>query len=353
MTIVASFVNRRFSGSGSVMLPVILLGTERSGTNLLRRYLAAHSEIACPPPAGLISPLASCSHLYLDKRIGDDGVAHWAKAALALIDAHPADWDVPISVDDILSRRIGDSHWDLFRAVNEHYARHELATTWFSKEPEAIHFFADLIAYLPDAKFIYLVRDGRDVAASMLRGGVHEQHVYGAAMRWQRDQAAGIALLEDPSLRERIYLVKYEDFISDHETEVFKIFDFIGCARDEKVFASHRNARIEKQTKDSKLWENLGQPVRADNYGNYKGRLSASEIAIFETVARDPLVYFGYERETSEPRPLTTATRLRIRIETVLNILRNRFDKAIRRENRIRRKFGAVAKRIGAGKPFD
>jgi hypothetical protein len=91
----------------------------------------------------------------------------------------------------------------------------------------------------------------------------------------------------------------------------------------------------------------------AKNYGNYKERLSASEIAIFETITRDQLGYFEYSTEARNEWELTATARLQVKLETVLNILTNQFDKTIRTENSIRRKFRAVAKKIRAGKSFD
>ena len=334
------------------MQPVILLGTERSGTNLLRRYLDAHDEIASPPPAGLIAPMASCSHLYLDGRYGDDGMAQWVRAALALIGAHPADWDMEISPDDILPRIHGPSHWDLFRAFNELYAERHRASTWFSKEPEAVHHVADLVEHLERVKFVYLVRDGRDVAASMLRGGVHDRHIYGAARRWYRDQAAGVQWLEDASVRERIHPVRYEDFIADPEAEMLKLLAFLGHTMDAAIFESHTNERIAKHTRNSALWENLSQPVKADNFGKYRQALSESEIALFESITREQLTYFGYTPDTPPGSPPAVPSRLRIKLAMIEKAVKDHADPSIRREIRIRREFRTVVRKLMDGQPF-
>jgi hypothetical protein len=336
-----------------MMRPVILLGTERSGTNLLRRHLVSHRDIASPPPAGLVAVIAANSHLYLKGQYGDKGMEQCVKAALALIRTHPADWEMDIDVDSVLARLGGTSHWDLFRAFNEYYAEQRNATIWFSKEPDAVHFFDGISKHFPEARFIYLVRDGRDVAASMLKGGVHEVHVLGAARRWQRDQAAGMRLLEDTGSRQKIHFLRYEDFLSNHEAEVLKIFDFIGCSRYAAVGGAQENAGIRKQTKSSALWENLEQPVRTSNFGQYRKALRPADIALFESIAGRQLEYFGYETGPARKTGPGAADRLRIKLESVRNIVRNRADRTIRREQRIRRDFQAVVARIRAGKSFD
>lgn len=334
------------------MLPVILLGTERSGTNLLRRYLDSHTSIASPPPAGLISPMADYSYLYLTGRFGADEMTQWVKVALALIDAHPSDWEISISVEDVLPRLQGKSHWDLFRAFNELYAEKESAEIWLSKEPEAIHHCYEIVAHMPSARFIYLVRDGRDVAASILRGGVHEQHIHGVAKRWHRDQIQGMRLLADPLMRDRIHVVNYENFIANHEVVLGEILEFIGCAWQEGLLASHTNARMERQSKRSRLWKNLDQPIKSDNFGGYKTKLSVSQIRTFETVARDPMSFFDYEVAAPNETSILPGPGLRVRLETMLNVVRNRASKSIREERRNRKAYRAVVSRIMSGDTF-
>jgi len=45
-------------------LPVLIVGAERSGTNLLRALLSTHSKIASPPSAGIIDALGRIQSRY-------------------------------------------------------------------------------------------------------------------------------------------------------------------------------------------------------------------------------------------------------------------------------------------------
>jgi len=334
------------------MQPLILLGTERSGTNLLRRTLEAHSEIASAPPSGLIANMARYRHLYLNGYV-ENGFRSWVRAALALIDAHPSDWELNISEDEVISR-VGDnlSHWRLFEVLNELYAEKKRASYWFSKEPGALDWGYELLAYIPNIKFVYLVRDGRDVAASMLKGGVHEQHIYGAAKRWKHDQLRAMQYLSDSVIKERTFIIRYEDFIADDVSVSKELFDFIGCDYDDKVTLAYEQETIKRHARNSEFWYNLSKPVMKDNFGKYKKSLSRSQINVFESICRKELEFFGYPCESTEDIVLSSVTRGFMLLQTRINRIANKRDKNIKEEFDKRAKFSEISSNISQGRLF-
>ena len=58
--------------SDNFLPAIVIVGSERSGTNLLRALLSTHSRIASPPPAGFI------------ERVGRDSIALFSERSPAL-----------------------------------------------------------------------------------------------------------------------------------------------------------------------------------------------------------------------------------------------------------------------------
>src|SRR5436190_16933042 len=112
--------------------------------------------------------------------------------------------------------------------VNEIYAEHHGCGFWCSKEPGLFRHIPAIAEYLPNAKFVYLVRDGRDVALSLLRGHLHAFHVYFAAEYWAWTQRSCLNALADPAKSARIHVLKYEDLIASPEAVMRALMQFIG-----------------------------------------------------------------------------------------------------------------------------
>ena len=307
--------------SDKFLSPCLILGAERSGTNLLRALLSTHSQIASPPPAGFIEVLGGIQSRYFPighpsylSELIDDVILHTK--------THHNPWDIELDPDVIKAKLKEASLWDVFRVVNEIYAGEYERSCWCSKEPGLFRFIYELAEYLPGAKFVYLVRDGRDVAASMLRGHLHEFHVYFAAQNWAWTQRLCLSALADPVIGGRIHLLKYEDLIDGAESAMRDLMKFIGFEFEDAQLQYYRNESVLKHSKRSRLWKNLAQPINEKNKGVYKSNLGLKNIEIFESVAWAEMNALGYKVDTSHKR---TFTDFDIRIFQAIRTVRRKF----------------------------
>jgi hypothetical protein len=286
----------------------MLFATERSGSNLLRAILAAHSQITSPPPAGLLVALTPSADQFLvlagqaDRRVLIDH-------AVALTRLHWSPWEIELDPEDI-SHRVGSgSIWALFRELNEAYAEQKKCRAWLTKEPQAILWRAEIADHFPDARFILLVRDGRDVANSMLKSELHEFHVFSAASIWAREQRAAREMLESPQYRDRTICIHYEDLIADPRGQVSRLAEFIGVEYEKQMLSFHRDPENIEFSKKTDLWKNIAKPISKDSVGKYKSGLSRRQVRTFEAVAWEELSYFGYAPEFSRRPPLGSGRR--------------------------------------------
>jgi protein-tyrosine sulfotransferase len=121
---------------------IFLIGCQRSGTSLLRRIVDSHPRIACPPETAFIGPLASVLHDDRARK-GFDAMGYDAEAVSTALAAFIAS----------------------FYAA---YARGQGKPRWADKTPHHVDLLADLwTLFGPGARFVLIVRDGRDVAYSL------------------------------------------------------------------------------------------------------------------------------------------------------------------------------------------
>jgi len=278
--------------------PIILLGSERSGTNLLRALLSTHSKIASPPPCGILDTLAQQQFRYLSP-LHPTHIPELIEDVITLIQTHMNPWDLELKVESVIDKMATPSFWALFTAINEIYAEHHDCPFWFSKEPGAFNYIYDLKVHLPKVKFIYMTRDGRDVAASMLKGRLHEFHVYATANRWAAEQRLCLNAYSAPLLNSQIFMVRYEDLIDDTESVLTDLMSFIGLDFEEKQLNFHQNEAVVKHAGKSASWKNLSKPIDKSNKGRYLNNLSSKQIEIFESFAWNEMKALGYPLENT------------------------------------------------------
>lgn len=324
------------------MLPVVLFATERSGSNLLRAILSSHSLIASPPPAGLVAALAAHAHQYTDSA-GRVDTGSMIGHAIALTQLHWSPWEVAVDADEIRGRMEADTFWALFRELNEAYAEHSGCPIWLTKEPQAVLWRQQLADHLQKARFIVLVRDGRDVANSMLRSQLHEFHVFSAATVWAREQSAAREMLERPQFRNRTACIRYEDMIADPRRQISRLTEFLGIEFEEHMLEFYKDPKNIEYSKSTDLWKNISKPINRESIGKFKSGLSRREIRIFEAVAWEELAYFGYAAEFAHRPSLGKSRQRLLRIwARLLRESKIRFSPEFRRRKAWREQVKAI-----------
>jgi hypothetical protein len=146
-------------------MPVIV-GSPRSGTTLLRFMLDSHTELAIPPETGFL-PLGEKL-----KGRGDDlrvkffrSVVNYPEAAPAWPDFEIAEEDFWAALTEINPFNVSDG----FRAFYRLYAARLGKPRWGEKTPIYCLHMDAIRRVLPEARFVHIIRDGRDAALSLRR----------------------------------------------------------------------------------------------------------------------------------------------------------------------------------------
>ena len=277
-------------------MPIFMIGTQRSGSNLLRLMLNQLAEIAAPHPPHILQRM-----MPLEKGYGDlakeKNFNQLVDDVCKLVEINPVPWEgVTLERKDIASRCRNHSVVAVFGAVYDAMAAQNKVKTWCCKSLANINYLSDLEDYYGDeARYIYLYRDGRDVAVSFRKAVVGEKHPYHIAGEWAATQRIALAQRKLISPK-RFFNLSYETLTASPEKAMRGLCEFLGVAYTDTMLDFHESSEAKSAASSSDLWSNVVKPVMADNTNKFLREMTAEEIKIFELVAGDVLDALGYKR---------------------------------------------------------
>lgn len=278
-----------------MMVPVFIIGTERSGTNLMRLILNSHPNIFVPHPPHIMKNFVKYSHLYGDTS-NDDNFMRLIRDVVKMVELHPYPWEIKLDKEKILKEVWERNLINIYFAIYNQYLQYSGKKRWGCKSTFMIYFVSQILKYYPDAKYIYMVRDGRDVAVSARKSIFNHYHPYYIAHLWKREQQIGIYWLNKLP-KTSIHLVRYEELISSPTETIVALCSFLEEPFDSRMLDYASTEEAKKSGSLSESWQNTSKPLIGDNIKKYKQNLNSMEIALFEAIAAPELDYFSYQLE--------------------------------------------------------
>ncbi len=256
---------------------VFLICSERSGSNLIASLMNAHSKICGPPPSHLFRLFGTNRGNY-----GDLGIKrNWDTLVSDVVYSFkntPGTWNTTVTVQDLTTSVKRASAALLLRAVYEREADQDGASHLFVKENQTYAFAAFLLANFQDCRFVFMVRDPRDVASSWLATQSMPGGVKRAVEVWLNDQEGGLSLYDQLRDSGRILMVRYEDLVQDTVRVLSKLTDFMELSFEDRMLEFYREARTIRNARRIKAWGNLRKPVLSDNTGKFRSTLSETDL---------------------------------------------------------------------------
>ncbi len=181
------------------------------------------------------------------------------------------------------------------------------------KEPHLTQFWPELYELVPESVFLLMVRDPRDVIASMVAVGEKQKQAGQRYLFTQRDIPAlcehmisfyaPVLNIEDPGFRDRLAIVLYENLVQQPRQALKEISGFTGIdfeSIDETASPDTGAVRTDwiHQSALYSPWatEVSGQKVSDSRVGNYRTILTPSEIAQVEEICEPFFEWFRYDR---------------------------------------------------------
>lgn len=275
-----------------------LTGCERSGTTMLRAMVDAHPEVAVPDESHFLPALAARRHEI------ETGSAVDVERLVRLLCSSPGfrRWGLnPGEVTDDLHRARPGQLAGAVRLLYRLYARRQGKSRYADKTTTYVFAMPAISAILPEARFVHLMRDGRNVALSLLQLPWGPGTVEEAAVWWRvRVEAARDA---GALLGPRRYTgVRFEDLATSPATELERVTEFLGIPWDDRMLQYHdqSSAGILQRMPEGRqqAHRNLRRPPTT-TLRDWRRELPAASQLAFEALAGDLLEDLGYERRFS------------------------------------------------------
>jgi hypothetical protein len=277
-----------------------VVGVGRSGTTLLRLMLDAHPDVAIPAETHFLPKLL---------KLREEGDA--LRAAMHSVMTAESTWsDFGLPREQLAAAFARVSPFTLsdgLRAFYGLYAAKFGKPRWGEKTPFYGRRMPSIEAVLPEAHFVHVIRDGRDVALSLrpLWFSPGEQ-IEAQAHNW----LAKVSAIRANGKSSRHYLeVRYEDLVLDTEPVLRRVCDFIALRYDHRMLSYHQGAlgRLgeighEYRFKDLPISREARMGLHAKalhppdpaRIGRWRSDLSTAEREIFISIAGGLLADLGY-----------------------------------------------------------
>jgi hypothetical protein len=272
--------------------PIFVVGSSRSGTTLLYHILLSSGEFPLYEAETLL--LSICPVKYGNirrKRNYKRFIADWVRSKQFLRSGLDPDEFMDGAKDH------HETYTDFLRYFMESMAAKHGKNRWVEKTPGHIMHMEQLSAEFKNAKFIHVIRDGRDVALSKRKAGWigsksnnPEKQLLMAAMEWE--MAVRHGRKQGEKLGPNYLEVNYEDMVCDIDGVLSKINDFANISVDRKKLEDSSVGSL-KKANTAFADEMVGISNKA--LKRWKTGLSEKELATINTAVGDTMLRFGYE----------------------------------------------------------
>jgi hypothetical protein len=274
-----------------------IVGVDRSGTTLLRAMLASHPDLAIPDEANFRLKLSVKPERYEQA----DGIDLEAFVPDLFADGMFRSWGLSEEETRMaLQAAAPRSFADAMRALFLHAARKEGKTRYGDKTPQGVMVMPRLSRLFPEARFIHIIRDGRDVALSHIHTEGFIPSAAEVAIKWktmiERGQSDGRIL--GP---ERYREVRYEQLVERPEAVVHSLCGYIELDFHASMLRYfERPLEVLGATQPGIGFHASLYKPPTKGLRNWRAQMKAPDLEIFEAIAGDLLERLGYRR--SAPR---------------------------------------------------
>lgn len=269
------------------------VGTQRSGSNLLRLMLNQLPEISAPHPPHILKTFFPLLPNYGDLnkpanfKVLVQDVCRW-------VNVNPVPWEgITFYAEEIISQCKRNTLMELFQKIYEQKALHDQALFWCCKSMESVYYVDEIERSGIGPFYIYIYRDGRDVALSFMNAIVGPKHIYYLAKKWENEQRLSL-LAEEKVGPERFIRIQYEELIHSPHMVMKSLCNSLAVSFTNEVFEYFHSEESINTANSGQMWKNVVKPIMSDNHDKFRREFTEEQLRIFERVAGSTLHQLGY-----------------------------------------------------------
>ena len=257
--------------------PIFIGGMPRSGTTLLRAMIDSHPDIACGPELRVTPAIARYS--------------------AELRRSHGAVLSRYYGADDAI---VCDAFAGLINDYLQPYRRRRGRPRLAEKTPANAFHFHEIAALFPAAKLVMLVRDARDVVASLKTMQWRDDRT-GSPLEITRNSAAAAAqwahcarlALGAYGQTRNLLTIRYENLVADPEPELRRLFAHLGVNWCDSVLDFHMNDNNRTGANEASAPQ-ISRPLYRQSVGRWRTELSSADKSAIRAHANKELIALGY-----------------------------------------------------------
>lgn len=265
--------------------PFFIVGCPRSGTTLLSVLLDRHSSVAVPPEtfffhvfSGLSRQREKPDYEWLVSQYLDDSYMTAMKLDRA----------------KVLQRlyAYNSDHASFFRSALEEYAAVHNKSIIGEKTATHIKWIDTIFQWYPNAKVIWIVRDGRDVAMALMR--LFHKNLRTHCCTWRMSVELGLKFEQKYS--NKIHKIRFEDLITNPQSELKNLGNFLGINYQERMLDTQVYS---KAVPENELFykERALKPIDCSRIGEWKRSATPQQVHLMHSVMGQSLQQLGYEND--------------------------------------------------------
>ncbi len=201
----------------------------------------------------------------------------------------------------------------VFQTVLECFRAADGKPRLLEKTPWHLRGMDDLFEWFPDARILWIMRDGRACVASLIKVPWATSDPVTLSRQWVRNISIGKMLRDERP--DQVHMVRYEELIGDARAVMEPVMSFLGVAPSEEMFEHDREVRTVKPTET--WWkENVGRPLMSNRAEAWRKEMDPKVVTQIETIMGPVLEEFGYNLTEGQE-----ASGLRTGIERVRSVM--------------------------------
>lgn len=281
--------------------PIFIIGNPRSGTTLFRLMLSAHPNIYIAQECGFLE-------YFYDKYKNFDGQKK-------IIDNFIEDvlnskkiefWNLDKNgLKEFIYNKSPNSYKELAASVYEYYGKKNYPnkSRWGDKNNYYLHHIEKIYNIYPEAQFLHIVRDGREVVRSYLDLKKNENNskyapdlpktIRTAIKDWVHNLSEINASFKKIN-SDNIFEFRYEDLVVNPKETLLKICNFLNEPFSKNMIYYNKN-NIDKEPQEFDEWKKtLDKGLVKTKIDKWKNKLNNNEVKTIEEIAHDMLIRYKY-----------------------------------------------------------
>jgi len=299
--------------------PIFIIGCPRSGTTLLANMLNRHSQIASGTETHFFDfvsrrnynwkefTLTSFTQLLAESRI-QDFIQAAGISKEKLIKNYKQDpqskYQSTLEIDQFYKKEVFDILMNSFLDSRS-------KTRLCENTPQHLYYVEEILTLYPQAKFIHLIRDGRDTTRSLMQMPWRPNGLLNNARFWVQNLKEASKVINKLGT-DSILEIRYEELVLKPEDSLKQICDFLEEQYQPDLLDNSKDQATIYSTWESSWKQKTRTKLNTDSINSWQTELDKDSQALLNWYLKDILTGLGYEVQETK---LTNKQRLKLGLE--------------------------------------